>query len=182
MPGEPSILPVAVFITSNTHPSTWWPLCFLHVGPVLHPSLLHHGPFCSPFPYVHMQTHLNTHTDSVWVWGLSLSIIKTRSGRSGAVIIFIINFHLKVAPGLFCPLQSSFQAPCIHIHTHTPHHHYYYLWKGCVPNKAEHRGTKEERAQRDGKCVMARKEVKQRQRRQEGLNVSLHHSLDPNLH
>ena len=39
---------------------------------------------------------------------------------SGAVIIFIIiNFHLKVAPGLFCLLQSSFQTPCMHAHTHT---------------------------------------------------------------
>lgn len=115
--------------------------------------------------------------------------MKTRSGGvvegSGAVIIFIvINFYLKVAPGLFCLLQSSFQTPCIHTHTHIPPSLPLSLKRlHAKQGRTEGGGTKEERAQRDGKSVMARERGgKQRQRRQEGLDVLLHHSLDPNLH
>lgn len=102
---------------------------------------------------------------------------------SGAVIIFIIiNFHLKVAPGLFCPLQSSFQTPRIHTHILPPSLPLSLKRMRAEQSGTHGEGTKEKRAQRDGKSVTARKEVKQRQRRQEGLDVSLHHSLDPNLH
>lgn len=72
---------------------------------------------CSPFlhwnTYRRDYTHLNSHT--ACNWGLSFSIMKTRSGGGrggGGVIIFIItNFHLKVAPGLF--VHS-----CLQTHTH----------------------------------------------------------------
>lgn len=151
MPGEPSVLPVAVFINSNTYPCTWCPLCFLHVGPVLHPSLLHHGHSVAPSPMctnTDTNTHLNTRP---WcaTGGYRSPLWKLGRGGvgegSGAVIIFIIiNFHLKVAPGLFCPLQSSFQAPCIHTH----HHHC--LWKGCVLNKAEQRVGAQKRKELKG--------------------------------
>ncbi len=65
--------------STYTHPRTWWPLCFLHVGPVLHPSLLHHGLSAAPFSicahtHTHIQTlkHTKTHTHSVGLGAIVL--------------------------------------------------------------------------------------------------------------
>lgn len=101
-------------------------------------------------------------------WGLSVSIMKTRSVRRGegerAVIIFIIiNFHLKVVPGLFLSTSIFIPDP-LHPYTnrqslthrnsqaHTPVllHCYQCLWKGCVPNKAEKRVGAQKRIELKG--------------------------------
>lgn len=123
---ESHLLPVAGFSNKNSHPWTWWSLHIPHVGPV--PHLLHRGYCTAPSP---MCTHrcintqnTHTHTQSA-TGGYRSPLWKLGRGGvgewSGAVIIFIIiNFHLKLAPGLFCLLQSSFQPPTsTHAHTTT---------------------------------------------------------------
>lgn len=193
VPAEPSVLPVAVFINSNTHPCTWWPPCFLHVGPVLHPSLLYTSilqphPLCAlkqtlTLTLKHAHSATGGYRSPLWKlgrWGVGKG--------SGAVIIFIIiNFHLKVAPGLFCPLQSSFQTPCIHTHTQMHRHTHTTTITANVFEKAacqtrQNRG----RGHKRGKSSKGWKECdgkgQKEKQRQEELHVSLHHSLDPNLH
>lgn len=108
---------------------------------VLQPSALHQ-PSASTFSS-HTITHLNTHTQCA-TGGHHSPLGKLGQGvvgkRRGSVIIFIIiNFHLKVTPGLgffFFFLSASI---LISTPLQTCTHRYQDLWKSCVPNKSEQR-------------------------------------------
>lgn len=101
----------------------------------------------------------------------------------GVVIIFIIiNFHLKVVRRLFCLLQSSFQPPPASMHPPSLPVSLKRLRAKQV--SADSRVTKERKKKKSSKGWVEYDEKREGTTLTveiQGLDVSLHHSLDPNF-
>lgn len=147
------LLPVAGFSNKHSHPWTWWSLHIPHVGPVLH--LLHRGYCTAPSP---MCTHrrintqnTHTHTYTECDWGLSFSIMKTRSGRSGRVewgsnyFLSLLISTSSLRRGFFVCFNLHFSPQ--HPHMHTPPSLPVSLKRlRAKQGRTEHGGTKEEKS------------------------------------